>query len=127
MLLQMHQSRLNIAVAGQGIEQDTVGCALLVKVLQVKQIGALVAAPPSAGNQLTQLLVTALVFGQQDQVMALDIKLRADDQFNLERILLHAAPGAHDAGQRTFVGNCQGAIAQFGGSADQLLWVRRGT
>src|SRR5690606_38935546 len=48
----------------------------------------------------------------------LDAHFAADDQGQI--MLFGRLPSAHDAGQRALVGDCQGAVAETGGTLEQF-------
>ncbi|CRM02940.1 hypothetical protein [Pseudomonas sp. 24 E 13] len=108
---------LGVAVLRYPQRQQT-GQRLLEVFLQ-QAVAALFGAASGQGDQAAQVLVTAQVFHQQHQCRpVLDAHFTADNQRQFQR--LGCLPGAHDARQRAFVGDRQGAVALAFGAFEQL-------
>ncbi|CRM74580.1 hypothetical protein [Pseudomonas sp. 31 E 6] len=91
----------------------------LVEVFLQQAITALFGAASGQGDQAAQVLVAAEVFHQQDQFRAVfDAHFAADNQWQAHR--LGRLPGTHDARQRAFIGDRQGAVALALGALEQL-------
>ena len=84
---------------------------------------ALAGTPAAERDQRGEVAVAVAVLRKDDEFGAIsEPEFAADKQF--ESNLLGGYVGAHDAGERAFVGDCQRAVAEFGGAHDQFLRVR---
>ncbi len=110
-----------IVVARQPQAQQAV--EVVVEVCVQRAVAAFVGAPAGQGDQPAQALVAGQGFGQQHQLGAvLDLYFAADDQ--RQAGVAGRLPGAHDAGQRAFVGDRQRAVAVPCGAFEQFLCMR---
>ncbi len=82
----------------------------------------LAGTPAAERDQRGEVAVAVAVARDEYQLRAVGEPEFAADQ-ELEPDLLGGDVGAHDAGERTFVGDRQRGVAEFGGARDQLLSV----
>jgi hypothetical protein len=76
------------------------------------------------GDELAHRFIAANRRGEERQLQAIGERdLRADDELDAELLRFHVR--AHDAGHRAFIGDRDGAIAQFGGAMHDLFGTRR--
>ena len=94
------------------------------QVCRGKPIVAFGRVAAGARDELAQRLVAPQIFDQQHQARAIgELKFTADDEAEVG-VLFGFIPGAHHAGQRARVGQCQAAILLRDGGGGQL--IRRG-
>ena len=87
-------------------------------------IAALHRAASAAGDERREAAVAFAIGGQQYQAQSVvETKLAADDE--RQAALFGFDMRAHDAGERTFIGDRQRLVAQLVRPRDQLLGVRR--
>ena len=128
-----HQQGHAIGQAGQ---HRRIGY-LAFEIGRVRQVAALLC--PAAGDRdpVRQVAVAAARLREQNQAgvqrtgftltrgLGLpELDLAADDQVQRQLLLLHMRVGAHDAGERTFIGDGKRAVAQARGALDELLGTR---
>ncbi len=104
--------------------EQAVTAVEFVEIRGEQPILALGRASANAGDQSAERLVATPVFHQQHQLdAALGMKLGTDDQ--RDAMLPCRLPAAHDAGQRSFVGDRQGTVTEPCGALEKLVRGRR--
>jgi hypothetical protein len=85
-------------------------------------VAPLAGTPAAEGDQGRKVAVAVAVLRQQTSFMPSASGIRCRQQLQSDRLGRHV--GAHDAGERAFIGDCQRRVAEFGGLRDQFLRVR---
>ena len=106
---------------GAAVESELASCLEVVAVQAVPAFGR---APSCQRDQRRQLAVTGAVLSQQDQpeagsLLVGETELGTDDQ--RQAVLSGCFVGAHDTGQRGFIGDCQRAVGEFLSALDQFF------
>jgi hypothetical protein len=92
-------------------------------VLTAEGVASLDGRTPPAGNQAAQPSIAGPVDGKRDPSQsALEAKLRADEQLQLQQLRRHVCPD--NSGNGALISDGERSIAQGAGAVDELLWVR---
>lgn len=94
----------------------------MAQIVQVELIVSFRAAPAGQGDELAEIAVTVRRGGKDNKVVMINDKAAGGNEF--QAVLAGVCPATDNAGQRGFVGQCQGLVTGLGGALDQFLRMR---